>query len=227
MSKPVKKRTTSTPRERAALTLACLHLDYGQAECALTHDGPFQLLAATILSAQCTDKIVNTVTPTLFARFPTPAALAAAEPAELERLIHSTGFYRNKAKNLIGMARGLVERFGGEVPRTMGELLSLPGVARKTANVVLGTAFGIADGVVVDTHVARLSHRLGLTRQQTPEKIEQALVKLLPREEWIFFSHALIWHGRQVCAARSPACERCRMNDFCPSATLDRKDARP
>jgi endonuclease-3 len=218
LASAVKPRSAaSSPAERAKQTLAALHWDYADAGCALTHETPFQLIAATILSAQCTDVMVNKVTPSLFAEFPTPATLAAADPARLEKLIHSTGFYRNKAKNLIGMAKGLVERFGGEVPRTMAELLTLPGVARKTANVVLGTAFAIADGVVVDTHVIRLSQRLGLTRQKTPEKIEAALQKIVPRSEWIFFSHALIWHGRRVCAARSPKCGECSMKSFCPS----------
>ncbi len=222
VKKPATKKTVvSSPADRAAKTLAALHRDYPDASCALTHETPFQLLASTILSAQCTDVMVNKVTPALFSEFPTPAALAAADPARLEKLIHSTGFYRNKAKNLIGMARALVERFNGEVPRTMAELLTLPGVARKTANVVLGTAFGIADGVVVDTHVMRLSQRLGLTRQKTPEKIEAALQKIVPQTEWIFFSHALIWHGRRVCAARSPKCGECSMNSFCPSAEIE------
>jgi endonuclease-3 len=213
------KKATS-PAERALKTVAALHRDYADAGCALTHETPFQLIASTILSAQCTDVMVNKVTPALFAEFPTPAALAAADPARLEKLIHSTGFYRNKAKNLIGMAKGLIERFGGEVPRTMEDLLTLPGVARKTANVVLGTAFGIAEGVVVDTHVIRLSQRLGLTRHKTPEKIEAALRKLLPQSEWIFFSHALIWHGRRICGARSPKCGECSMSSFCPSAEI-------
>ncbi len=224
-NKPAKKdggARKSSPIERAEMTLAALHRDYADAVCALIHESPFQLIVSTILSAQCTDVMVNKVTPALFAEFPDARALAAADPARVEKLIHSTGFYRNKAKNLIGMAKGLLDRFGGEVPRTMAELLTLPGVARKTANVVLGTAFAIADGVVVDTHVMRLSQRLGLTRQKTPEKIEAALQKIVPRSEWIFFSHALIWHGRRVCAARSPNCVECGMKNFCPSATIQK-----
>lgn len=216
----MKRTKKAGPAARAALALAALHRDYPGAGCALTHETPFQLLASTILSAQCTDEMVNKVTPALFAKYPDPAALAAAKPAGLEAIIRPTGFFRNKAKNLIGMAKGLVERFGGEVPRTLAELVTLPGAARKTANVVLGTAFGIAEGVVVDTHVGRLARRLGLTRHEDPVKVEAALMKLLPREEWIFFSHALIWHGRRVCAARKPACGRCSMAGFCPSAEV-------
>jgi endonuclease-3 len=185
---------------------------------ALHHDNPFQLLCATILSAQCTDERVNMVTPALFARFPTPSAMAKADIAELEGLIRSTGFYHNKAKNLIGAARMLNERWGGQMPRTMDELLELPGVARKTANVVLGTAFGIAVGVVVDTHVARVSFRLGLTRADTPEKIEQDLMQVVPRDRWIAFAHQIIWHGRKLCQARRPQCEACPLAPHCPSA---------
>src|SRR2546425_2983080 len=168
---------------------------FPRAECALHHQNAFQLLVATILSAQCTDERVNKVTPELFRKYPTPQDLAALRPETLEPEIRSTGFFRNKAKSIVGAAQKIVSDFGGEVPRTMDELLTLPGVARKTANVVLGTAFAVADGLVVDTHVMRLSRRLGLTRQQTPEKIETALQKIVPQNEWIFFSHALIWHG--------------------------------
>jgi endonuclease-3 len=191
---------------------------YPAADCELRRENPFQLLCATILSAQCTDERVNMVTPALFARFRTPTAMGQADQSELENLIRSTGFFRNKAKNLIGASRVLVERWGGKVPRTMDELLQLPGVARKTANVVLGTAYGICDGVVVDTHVARLSQRLALTREQTPEKIEVDLMKIVPRDRWILFAHQVIWHGRRVCEARQPKCEVCPLAPHCPSA---------
>ena len=194
-----------------------LRKEYPDADCALRHEDPFQLAVATVLSAQCTDAMVNRVTPALFARYPTPEALAAADPGDVERIVHSTGFYRNKTRNLLGLARTLVERFRGNVPRTMAELLELPGVARKTANVVLGVAFGEAEGVVVDTHVQRLSRRLGLTRHDDPVKTERDLMRLLPRKDWIFAGHALIRHGRRVCAARKPACDRCVLHDRCPS----------
>jgi endonuclease III len=188
---------------------------YPDVHCELDHQTPYQLIVATILSAQCTDERVNMVTPEVFRRWPNPAALARAEQGELEKVIHSTGFFRNKAKNLIGMARKLVEQHEGEVPQTMVELLDLPGVARKTANVVLGTAFGIPSGVVVDTHVMRLSNLLGLTQHKDPVKIEQDLQQMLPREEWIDFSHRLIWHGRRVCIANRPKCGECPLP--CPS----------
>jgi endonuclease-3 len=191
---------------------------YPEPKCELDHQSPYQLIVATILSAQCTDKRVNLVTPTLFARFPTPAALGEARVGEVEKIIRSTGFFRNKARNLVAMARALVERHGGEVPRTMPELVALPGVARKTANVVLGTAYGIAEGVVVDTHVARLAHRLRLTRQEDPQKIERNLVERIPRDRWISFAHQLIWHGRRVCFARRPACPSCAAAPYCPAA---------
>jgi endonuclease-3 len=191
---------------------------YPDAECELHHQDAFQLLVATILSAQCTDKRVNMVTPVLFARFPDPAALAAASIPELEDIIRSTGFFRNKAKNLKAMAQALVDRYGAEVPRTMAELVVLPGVARKTANVVLGTAYGIADGVVVDTHVARLSARLALSDQEDPGKIERDLMARLPRDRWVQFSHQLIWHGRRRCMARKPLCGDCVLSAHCPAA---------
>jgi endonuclease-3 len=184
--------------------------------CALDYSTPFELTCAVILSAQCTDKRVNLVTPALFARCPDAAALAAARPQDVEELVRSTGFFRNKAKNLIGMAQGLMQRFGGRVPRGMDELLTLPGVARKTANVVRGEAFGLADGVVVDTHVTRLAGRLGLTRQTDPVKIERDLMALLPRAEWIGFSHRLIRLGRSSCVARKPRCEGCPVQEHCP-----------
>lgn len=212
------RRPSPAERERLRAVTETLLAAYPDADCALSHEAPHELVVATILSAQCTDERVNMVTPALFAKYPTPRALAEAPIADLERLIHSTGFFRNKAKNLQGAMQGVVERFGGEVPRTMEELLTLPGVARKTANVVLGTAYGIAEGIVVDTHVTRLANRLGYTKQQDAVKIERDLVELVPRESWIAFSHTLILHGRQVCDARKPACERCVVREVCPSA---------
>lgn len=206
-----------TRPDRARKVVALLKRHYGDAECALRHRNAYELVAATILSAQCTDTRVNLVTPALFKKYPVPADLARADRAELEAVIRSTGFFRNKAKSLVGMAKGLVEKHGGEVPRAMAELLELPGVARKTANVVLGTAFGIADGVVVDTHVSRIAGRLALTRATRPEKIEQDLMRLVPRGDWIDFSHRLIWHGRKVCHARNPLCAECPLGDVCPS----------
>jgi endonuclease-3 len=191
---------------------------YPDADCELDWKNPFQLLCATILSAQCTDVRVNMVTPELFRRWPDPRALAAADRAQLEEVIRSTGFFRNKAKSLLGMARELTETFGEKVPRTMEEMLTLPGVARKTANVVLGTAYKLPTGVVVDTHVARLSKRLGLSRQTDPKKIEVDLQKLLPEKSWIQFSHQIIWHGRRVCSARTPDCAACPLP--CPSRLL-------
>lgn len=196
-----------------------LHGEYPDAECALVHRNAFELAVATILSAQCTDEMVNRVTPELFRRYPTPHKLARARAATIEKLIHSTGFYRNKTKSLLGLAKKLVSEFDGEVPRTMEELLTLPGVARKTANVILGVAYGKAEGVVVDTHVKRLSGRLGLTEHADPQKIERDLMELLPREEWIALGHLFIWHGRRVCSARRPACDRCLLSDRCPSTT--------
>jgi endonuclease-3 len=186
----------------------------------LDHENAYQLLVATILSAQSTDKMINTITPALFAKYPDAYALAAADPVEVEPLIFKSGFYRNKAKAIVGMARALVARHGGKVPETIDELVELPGVARKTANVVLGNALGKAEGVVVDTHVTRLSQRLGLTRETDPVKIEQDLVRLLPREEWIKFSNRLIWHGRRICDAKKPDHENCLLAPICPSATL-------
>lgn len=203
---------------RAREILSRLARAYLAPRCALDHDGAFQLLVATILSAQCTDERVNMVTPALFRRFPGPREMAAADPLELEELIRSTGFYRNKTKSILGASARLVEAYGGRVPRTMEELLTLPGVARKTANVVLGTAFGINEGVVVDTHVQRLAQRMGLTKEHDPVKVEQDLMGLFPREEWTDLSHRLILHGRQVCNARLPRCEACVLGpDACPS----------
>jgi endonuclease-3 len=190
---------------------------FPQAECALRHENAFQLLVATILSAQCTDERVNKVTPELFRKFPAPQDFVALPQHELEREIHSTGFFRNKAKNIIGAATKIVQEFHGDVPRTMEELLTLPGVARKTANVVLGTAFGIASGVVVDTHVFRIANRLKLSSQKTPEKVEQDLMKVVPQTRWVSFSHQVIWFGRKICYARNPRCAECPMSSICDS----------
>lgn len=200
----------------AAAIGAALAAAYPDAGCELDFANPFELLVATILSAQCTDARVNTVTPALFARFPDARALGAAAPEELEALIRSTGFFHNKAKSLLGMARAVVERHGGEVPAAMDALTSLPGVGRKTANVVLGTAFGVATGVVVDTHVARLARRLGLTVEDEPEKIERDLMGLFPASGWVALGHRLILHGRRVCHARTPACDGCPLAPLCP-----------
>jgi len=194
--------------------------EYPDVHCALTHENPYELIVSTILSAQCTDEMVNKVTPALFAKYPTAGALAKARLPSVEKLVKSTGFFRNKAKNITGMARKLVADFDGKVPRTMEELLSLPGVARKTANVVLGVAFGKAEGVVVDTHVQRLSQRLGLTKEEDPKKIERDLMEALPKSDWIDASHLLIWHGRRVCSARKPQCDKCVLRDRCPSSTV-------
>lgn len=191
---------------------------YPDAHCELDFANAFQLLVATILSAQCTDRRVNMVTPTLFARYPDPGALAAARQEDVEEIIRSTGFFRNKAKNMIAMAGAVVERHGGQVPATMADLVRLPGVGRKTANVVLGNACGIDEGVVVDTHVQRLVGRLGLTSETDPEKIERVLMDLYARERWTMLSHLLIWHGRRVCEARKPRCADCTLSTICPSA---------
>ena len=203
-------------KEYAQTIEASLAAAYPTAGCALEHRTPYQLLVATILSAQCTDARVNMVTPALFARYPDPPALAAADLAELEDIIRSTGFFRAKARSLTGMARAVVEGYSGRIPADMESLTRLPGVGRKTANVLLGTAFGTAVGVVVDTHVARLSRRLGLTRHTDPERIEQDLMALFPHESWILLSHRLIHHGRRVCQARKPACETCPLDGLCP-----------
>jgi len=205
-------------RRRTAKIIALLKREYPDAHCELDYRTPFELLVATILSAQCTDARVNLVTPALFARFPTPAALAAARQEDVETLIRSTGFFRNKAKSLIGMAQAIGAGHAGSVPSTMAELQVLPGVGRKTANVILGNAYGKNEGITVDTHVTRLANLLGLTRQTTPEKIEQDLMALVPRKDWTLISHLLIWHGRRVCIARRPRCEVCVLNRICPSA---------
>jgi len=213
-------RRTRDAAQRAPEILTRLLAAYPDASCALDYRNAFELLCATILSAQCTDVRVNLVTPTLFDRYPTPAALARAKPGDVEAIIKSTGFFRNKARSLIGMARALVADHGGEVPRTMEELRLLPGVGRKTANVVLGNAYGINAGITVDTHVTRLSCLLGLTRQDDPAKIEQDLMPLFPRDHWALVSHLLIFHGRQVCIARRPRCADCVLNDLCPSSSV-------
>jgi endonuclease III len=208
------------PGAHAAELLKRLLEQYPDAHCALDFTTPYELLCATILSAQCTDKRVNLVTPALFARYPNAAALATARQEDVEELIRSTGFFRSKAKSLIGMASGLVERHGGEVPAEMASLVGLPGVGRKTANVILGNAFGKNEGIVVDTHVTRLSNRLGLTSESDAVKIEQALIPLFPREQWTMLSHLLIEHGRQVCVARKPRCQECILADLCPSSLV-------
>jgi endonuclease III len=216
-----KKRTTARPAyPPAAEILSLLKESYPEARCALEHRNAYELLCATILSAQCTDVRVNIVTPTLFARYPTPFDLARAEPADVQGIIKSTGFFRNKTKSLIGMAQAIVADHGGEVPRTMEELRKLPGVGRKTANVVLSNAYATNEGVTVDTHVARLSGLLGLSRETDPVKIEEELMRLYPREDWGLLSHLLIFHGRQVCIARRPRCAECVLARLCPSARL-------
>lgn len=195
---------------------------YPDAHCALNHSNAFELLVATILSAQCTDDRVNIVTATLFRKYRTPQDYLQVSLEELTQDIRSINFFNNKAKNIRATAKKIVENFGGEVPRTMDELLTLNGVARKTANVVLGNAFGIASGVVVDTHVSRLSQRLGITEETTPEKIEKDLQELVPKKDWVIFSHWLIYHGRQICNARKPKCEECKLNDICPQIGINK-----
>jgi len=213
--------TPSTPpAERMPKIIRRLWAAHPDACCALIHEDPFQLLVATILSAQCTDERVNKVTPALFEKYPTPADFAGADRGELEDLVRSTGFFRNKAKHIQEAAQRIVHEYGGQMPQNMDNLLTLPGVARKTANVVLGVGFQIADGVVVDTHVSRLSQRLGLTVHKDPKKIEQDLMALSSQSDWIDLSHLLIFHGRRVCDARKPDCEACTLADLCPSAEV-------
>jgi len=212
------RRRSPARRAKAAEVVAELKRAYPDAHCALDHRNAYELLVATILSAQCTDERVNRVTPDVFARWPTPAALARADIAEVEEAIHSTGFFRNKAKSLVGMAERVTEVYGGEIPQAMDDLLTLPGVARKTANVVRGVIWGLADGIVVDTHVGRISTLLGWTRSKSAEHIEKDLCALHPEADWIDLSHLLIWHGRAVCIARRPQCDRCPVRDLCPSA---------
>jgi endonuclease-3 len=220
-TKPAGGLTRRSPKaERAPEIHARLLKAYPDAHCALDFRNPYELTVATILSAQCTDKRVNMVTPTLFAKYPGAAALAAADPADVEEIIKSTGFFRSKTKSLIGMATAVDERHGGEIPRDMDALVKLPGVGRKTANVVLGNAFDTNAGVVVDTHVTRVSQRLALTRQTDPVKIEQDLMKLFPQQGWTLLSHLFIDHGRQVCDARKPKCEICPLSDLCPSSRV-------
>src|ERR671933_738740 len=213
-------RKWSAKEQRAIEILIRLKRLYPEAPCTLNYETPVQLLVATILSAQCTDERLNQVTPALFGRFPTAATLAAADLAEIETLARSTGFYRNKAKNIQGACRMIMAEFGGEVPKIMEELLRLPGVARKTANVVLAHAYDIHAGVTVDTHVKRLSNRLGLTEHTDPIRIERDLIRLLPQQEWENWSIRLIYHGRAICQARKPLCEACVLADLCPSAEL-------
>jgi len=216
-STPFKSARGPLAPERVAAILKALDEAYPDAVCALTHRSPWELLVATILSAQCTDVRVNMVTPELFRRFPTPEAMAKATLPELEGLIKTTGFFRNKAKSIQGAARKIIADFGGNVPETLAELITVPGAARKTANVVLGVSFGKAEGVVVDTHVFRISHRLGLAKGDTAEKVEQELMQIIPKDRWIAFSHQLIHHGRQVCDARKPKCDRCNLEQICHS----------
>jgi len=221
---PPKPALAAATKPRPSGALATARIDailrgldeaYPRAECALVHRSPWELLVATILSAQCTDERVNKVTPELFRRFPTAAAMAAAAIEEIEALIRSTGFFHNKAKSILGSAQKVVANFGGRVPQSMAELTTLPGVARKTASVVLGVCFSKAEGVVVDTHVFRIARRLELATGDTPEKVEQELMRLLPHERWISFSHQIIHHGRQICAARKPACYKCNLEPLC------------
>jgi endonuclease-3 len=206
-----------TDPKRVAAILRKLDEAYPAATCELKHENAFQLLISTIMSAQCTDVRVNQVAQTLYKKYPTPEAFAHANPAELEQEIRPTGFFRNKTKSIMGASKAIIERFAGQVPQTMEELLTVPGAARKTANVVLGTAFGIASGIVVDTHVIRIANRLDLTRNEDPKKIEQDLMKVIPKEKWILFSHQIIWHGRRVCYARKPRCLECNLEKICYS----------
>ena len=223
VAKPTRKNTAKTPRrgdlapDRIAAILKGLDEAYPQVECALTHRSPWELLVATILSAQSTDVRVNMVTPELFRRFPTPAAMAKATLPELEALIRTTGFFHNKAKSIQGAAIKVIADFGGQVPQTLAELITIPGAARKTANVVLGVCFDKAEGVVVDTHVFRIARRLSLAKGDTPQKVEQELMRIVPQSRWIGFSHQLIHHGRQVCDARKPKCDRCNLEQLCHS----------
>jgi len=223
VTKPSSKKSAMKPQRgdlapgRIAAILKALDEAYPNAQCALMHSSPWELLVATILSAQCTDVRVNMVTPELFRRFPTPAAMAKATLPELEALIRTTGFFHNKAKSIQGAASKIVAEFGGQVPQTLAELTTIPGAARKTANVVLGVSFGKAEGIVVDTHVFRIARRLGLAKGDTPQEVEQELMRILPQSRWIDFSHQLIHHGRQVCDARKPKCDRCNLEQLCHS----------
>ena len=214
------RESKAARRARAAEVYGLLEEEYPDAHCELTFENPFQLAVATILSAQTTDVRVNMVTPELFARYPDAEALANAQQEDVEEIVRTTGFYRNKAKNIIGFARGLMAEHDGVVPKSIAELSSLPGVGRKTANVVLGNAFGINEGMVVDTHIKRLSTLLRFTREKTPEKIERDLMAIFPSEQWTMLAHLLIWHGRRVCDARKPACEACTISHLCPSSRV-------
>ncbi len=205
---------------QARLTLKALRKLYPEAECELTYSNPLELAVAVILSAQCTDRRVNLVTPALFRRYGTAAAFAAADPGELEGLIRSTGFFRSKARSIREMAAAVVREHGGKVPDTMAALLTLRGVARKTANVILGTAYGKSEGIVVDTHMKRVTFRLGLTRRTDPVHVERDLMSCVPRADWIYFGHAMVWHGRRLCHARSPKCGECPLSPFCPKRGL-------
>lgn len=213
---------TTEEKQRTRKIIARLKKAYPDAQCSLNHSNAFELLIATILSAQCTDERVNIVTADLFRKYRSCEDYIKVAPTELERDIHSTGFFRNKTKSIQGACRKMLEEHGGQVPSDFEELLGLPGVARKTANVVMGNAFGIASGVVVDTHVARISQLLGLTKEKQPEKIERDLMELVPKRDWIVFPHLLIYHGRRVCKARRPECERCAIEPLCPSSLLRR-----
>ena len=217
MKRAKTKASSPDGARRVSLILRRLNLDYPDVVCALNHANVWELLAATILSAQCTDVRVNIVTPALFAAYPSVQAMSVAAQPDVEQLVRTTGFFRNKTKNLIGAAQGIVERYNGQVPTAMEDLLTLPGVARKTANVVLGSWFGIASGVVVDTHVSRISNRLDLTKATDPQKIEKDLMKVVPKKRWVLFSHQIIHHGRAVCVARKPKCDVCRLYDVCLS----------
>jgi endonuclease-3 len=214
------RESKKAKKERAAVVYELLEREYPEATTALDHRDPFELAVATILSAQCTDERVNMVTPELFRRYPGPVALSQARQEDVEEIIHSTGFFRNKAKNLIGMAQAVADRDGATLPTSLAELIRLPGIGRKTANVILGNAFGIDEGVVVDTHVKRLSGRLGFTRETNPEKVEVDLMSIFPRERWTPLSHLLIFHGRGPCPARRPRCSECVVAHLCPSSTV-------
>ena len=215
--KPPRKATGDLAPDRIAAILKALDEAYPEVRCALNHTSPWELLVATILSAQCTDVRVNMVTPELFKRFPTPTAMSKATLPELEALIRTTGFFHNKAKSIQGAAQRIMKSFSGKVPETLAELITVPGAARKTANVVLGVSFGKAEGVVVDTHVFRIAHRLSLTKADTAPKVEQDLMRIIPQNRWIDFSHQIIHHGRQVCIARNPKCNRCNLEQLCHS----------
>jgi endonuclease-3 len=221
----MKPKNQAERKARVQVILKTLDEMYPDATCALIHRNPWELLVATILSAQCTDKRVNEVTPGLFKKYPTPRDFAAVRPEALAIDIRSTGFFNNKAKSIVGAAKKIVNEFGGKVPRTLEELITVPGAARKTANVVLGTAYGIASGIVVDTHVQRISRRLDLTKQTDPVKIEQDLMKVIPQERWILFSHQIIHHGRALCVARKPKCPECKLNAVCYASDKTISDA--